>query len=295
MDNGRVRRVSSPTFVGRAEQLAGFDEALARAAGGEPSLLFVAGESGVGKSRLVAEFAKRARAAGGRVLSGECFELGEGELPYAPIVSALRELSRESGPEGLVELAGPSSGELGRLLPEARRRSAVPGRRGVRPGAALRVPADPVRPAGPRPAARARNRGPPLGRPLDSGLPLLSLPRHPRRAPRGGGHLPLGRTAPPPPTAPLPGRDGAPRSSGAHRPETLLATRADGSAHWHPGHPARRDRHRRPLRAHGRQCLLRRGAPGGGGGRRRAAPFRTRCATRSWCASKRWHPPPRTC
>ena len=127
MDNGDVRRVSSPTFVGRAEQLAGFDEALARAAGGEPSLLFVAGESGVGKSRLVAEFAKRARAAGARVLSGECFELGEGELPYAPIVSALRELSREIGPEGLVELAGPSSGELGRLLPEARRRSAVPG------------------------------------------------------------------------------------------------------------------------------------------------------------------------
>ena len=118
MDNGRVRRVSSPTFVGRAEQLAGFDEALARAAGGEPSLLLVAGESGVGKSRLVAEFATRARAAGARVLSGECFELGEGELPYAPIVSALRELSRETGPEGLVELAGPSSGELGRLLPD---------------------------------------------------------------------------------------------------------------------------------------------------------------------------------
>ncbi|MDQ5833031.1 MAG: ATP-binding protein, partial [Actinomycetota bacterium] len=66
-EKGRVRRVSSPTFVGRAEQLAAFDESLAGAAAGKPSLLLVSGESGVGKSRLVAEFASRTRAAGARV------------------------------------------------------------------------------------------------------------------------------------------------------------------------------------------------------------------------------------
>ena len=295
MDNGRVRRVSSPTFVGRAEQLAGFDEALARAAGGEPSLLLVAGESGVGKSRLVAEFATRARAAGARVLSGECFELGEGELPYAPIVSALRELSRETGPEGLVELAGPSSGELGRLLPEGGDAQPSPGDEEFAQARLFEFLLTLFGRLGQEPAARARNRGPPLGRPLDSGLPLLSLPRHPRRAPRGGGHLPLGRTAPPPPAAPLPGRDGAPRSSGAHRPETLLATRADGSAHGHPGHarPTRppsttSSSARKAMPSSSRSSWRRRRAG-------RAAPFRTRCATRSWCASKRWHPRPRTC
>jgi DNA-binding NarL/FixJ family response regulator len=119
MDNGRMRRVSSPTFVGRAAQLATFDQALARAAQGEPAALLVAGESGVGKSRLVAEFGARARAAGASVLTGDCVELGEGELPYAPIVGALRDLQRELGAETLGELAGAGRAELGRLLPEA--------------------------------------------------------------------------------------------------------------------------------------------------------------------------------
>ncbi len=95
-----------------------FDEALAGAEAGRPSLLLASGESGVGKSRLVAEFAARTRAAGARVLCGDCIELGDGELPYAPIVGALRDLIREIGPDRLAELAGPSRGELGRLLPE---------------------------------------------------------------------------------------------------------------------------------------------------------------------------------
>jgi DNA-binding NarL/FixJ family response regulator len=119
VDNGAVRRVSSPTFVGRAEQLASFDQALAGAAQEEPAALLVAGDSGVGKSRLVAEYAERARAAGARVLTGDCVELGEGELPYAPIVGVLRDLQREVGTDALAELAGAGQAELGRLLPEA--------------------------------------------------------------------------------------------------------------------------------------------------------------------------------
>jgi DNA-binding CsgD family transcriptional regulator/tetratricopeptide (TPR) repeat protein len=109
-----MRRVSSPTFVGRAEQLAIFDRSLASAAEREPAVLLIAGESGVGKTRLVGEFGERARAAGARVVTGDCVELGEGELPYAPIVGALRDL----GPEA-IELAGPGRTELARLLPEA--------------------------------------------------------------------------------------------------------------------------------------------------------------------------------
>jgi len=85
-----LRRVSSPTFVGRADELAVLDAALARASDGIPAFAFVAGESGVGKSRLVAEFEARATAAGGRVLVGHCLELGGTVLPYAPLVDALR-------------------------------------------------------------------------------------------------------------------------------------------------------------------------------------------------------------
>src|SRR5215204_6512165 len=85
-----LRRVSSATFVGRTAELAALDGALERAAGSTPAFAFVAGESGVGKSRLVAEFEARATAAGARVLIGHCLELGGTVFPYAPLVDALR-------------------------------------------------------------------------------------------------------------------------------------------------------------------------------------------------------------
>ncbi len=92
-----LNRVSSPTFVGRADELAALDGALGRAAAGVPAFAFVAGESGVGKSRLVAEFDARAREAGARVLVGHCLELGGRAIPYAPLVEALRPIAREHG------------------------------------------------------------------------------------------------------------------------------------------------------------------------------------------------------
>jgi AAA ATPase domain len=86
-----LRRVSSPTFVGRSEELAALDAAVAAA----PAFTFVAGESGVGKSRLVSEFEART---GVPVLVGHCLELGGTTLPYAPLVEALRPLG-ESVPD----------------------------------------------------------------------------------------------------------------------------------------------------------------------------------------------------
>jgi ATP/maltotriose-dependent transcriptional regulator MalT len=91
-------RVSSSRFVGRAAELAELRSALSDAAEGRPALAFVAGESGVGKTRLVCELERRARADGIRVLNGECVDLGESELAYAPIAAALRPLARSSDP-----------------------------------------------------------------------------------------------------------------------------------------------------------------------------------------------------
>ena len=79
--------------MGREHELAGLGAALERAADRRPAVVLVAGESGVGKTRLVSELAARARAQGARVLTGDCVDLGDGELAYAPIVSALRGLS----------------------------------------------------------------------------------------------------------------------------------------------------------------------------------------------------------
>ena len=110
-------RVSSSTFVGRSVELAELEAAFSEAAGGRASIAFVAGDSGVGKTRLVDELAARARASGARVLGGDCVELGEGELPYAPIVTALRALARARDPI-LSELPPAVRVELATLLPE---------------------------------------------------------------------------------------------------------------------------------------------------------------------------------
>ena len=97
-------RVSSPVLVGRSGQLSALDAALAEAAGGRPSAVVVGGEAGVGKSRLVAEFAGRSRGAGARVLKGGCLELGADGLPFAPFTAVLRELVRDMGASGVAEL-----------------------------------------------------------------------------------------------------------------------------------------------------------------------------------------------
>ena len=118
-DNRHVaRRVSSPEFVGRAEELAALQAALERAARGEAAAVFVAGDSGVGKTRLLRELQRHAEAAGARVLRGDCVAFGAGELPYAPIAGALRSLMRELGTKGFDELVGPGRDAFARLLPE---------------------------------------------------------------------------------------------------------------------------------------------------------------------------------
>lgn len=114
---GAAGRVS-PIFVGRAEQLAGLAAALATVRRGEPAAVLLGGETGVGKTRLVSEFADRL-AGSGRALTGGCLELGPAGLPFAPFTAVLSQLARELGAAGVgALLAGWPASELGRLLPE---------------------------------------------------------------------------------------------------------------------------------------------------------------------------------
>jgi predicted ATPase len=66
------RRVSSVEFAGRGPQLAALSDALDRAAAGEFAAVFLAGESGVGKSRLLLELERAAESSGARVIGGDC-------------------------------------------------------------------------------------------------------------------------------------------------------------------------------------------------------------------------------
>ena len=95
-----TRRGSSPVFVGRRAELAQLERAFERARQGEPSLVLVAGEAGVGKSRLVAEFVERAEVEGGLASFGGCLDLVEGGLPYGPFAEALRSLARAADADG---------------------------------------------------------------------------------------------------------------------------------------------------------------------------------------------------
>ena len=112
-------RATSPVLVGRTEELAVLEAALGPSGRGGPSVVLIGGEAGVGKSRLVSEFAARASAAGARVLTGGCVELGTDGLPFAPFIAVLRDLVRELGAEGVAALLpGGVTRDFARLLPE---------------------------------------------------------------------------------------------------------------------------------------------------------------------------------
>ena len=97
--SGLTARVTSHRLIGRSVELAELEAALAEAADGHPSLAFVAGESGVGKTRLLTELMRSARDGGALVLAGDAVDFGgESEMPYQPLVAAFRPLTRWTEP-----------------------------------------------------------------------------------------------------------------------------------------------------------------------------------------------------
>ena len=111
------RRQVSPTLVGRETELAVLAHALDGAIAGTPMHQLVAGEAGVGKSRLAREASAVASARGMRVLFGGCANIGDGSVPYGPIVEALRTLIRELDANELDAVVGPAKPDLARLVP----------------------------------------------------------------------------------------------------------------------------------------------------------------------------------
>ena len=105
-------------FIGRQRELARLRMAFEQATSRRSTTALVAGEAGVGKSRLLRAFADHLEGAGARILLGNCLELGERGIPYAPFLQALRTLIRSIEPARALSLLGPARVELGRLLPE---------------------------------------------------------------------------------------------------------------------------------------------------------------------------------
>jgi AAA ATPase domain len=118
MTGGVALRVSSPVLVGRAAEAAQLWAAFERAQAGLPATVVVAGEAGVGKTRLVSEFITRVRAQGALTLAGGCPDVGEGVVAYAPLAEALRSLGSAVDPAELERVLGSARAELARLVPE---------------------------------------------------------------------------------------------------------------------------------------------------------------------------------
>jgi class 3 adenylate cyclase/tetratricopeptide (TPR) repeat protein len=99
-------------FVGRDEELERLGRLWKEATSGERRVAALAGEPGIGKTRLAVALAAAVRGLGGVVLAGRCDEdLG---VPYQPFVEALRHYVTRAPERRL----GRYPGELARLLPD---------------------------------------------------------------------------------------------------------------------------------------------------------------------------------
>ena len=107
-------------LVGRAAELSSFDDLLASLDRGNFSAVEVAGEPGIGKTRLLAELKERADTRGHLVLEGSASEL-EQNLPFWVFADALDEYVGGLTPGRLADLDGEDRAELAAVLPSMSR------------------------------------------------------------------------------------------------------------------------------------------------------------------------------
>jgi class 3 adenylate cyclase/tetratricopeptide (TPR) repeat protein len=108
-------------LVEREAERASLRQLLDDALVGHGKLALVAGEPGVGKSRLVAEIGNEAQARGMRVLTGHCVEMS-GAPPYLPYVEMIEQaISNPRSPLALRQALGDVAAEIARIAPALRR------------------------------------------------------------------------------------------------------------------------------------------------------------------------------
>ena len=76
-------------FVGRDQELSVLGVYFERAAKGHGQVVFITGEAGIGKSRLLLEFRRSIRDEGVNWLQGQCLSYGR-NIPYRPIIDILK-------------------------------------------------------------------------------------------------------------------------------------------------------------------------------------------------------------
>ncbi len=106
-----------PVLVGRRRELSSLWNQFEESLTGQLRVALVAGEPGIGKTRLVREVARRAEQMGVLVLYGGASE-AEGMPPYLPFLEALGQYIRATAPDALRTQTGAMASVLATILPE---------------------------------------------------------------------------------------------------------------------------------------------------------------------------------
>jgi DNA-binding SARP family transcriptional activator/tetratricopeptide (TPR) repeat protein len=115
-----LEQLAGSPFVGRSAELAAVEGLVEAATRGSGGTLTIAGEPGIGKSRLIREVARRAAAGGVMVLEGSCANAAYA-LPYLPFIEALDAAAADLPCERLAhELP-----LLARILPQLAQRQGI--------------------------------------------------------------------------------------------------------------------------------------------------------------------------
>ena len=114
-----TRLTPIPELIGRKRELARFASALGAAAHGTGSVHFLAGEGGIGKTRLAAAVTALATEREFTCVTGRAFEVEAG-IPYAIFGDAFVPLLRALGGPALQVLARGGGAELSMLFPALR-------------------------------------------------------------------------------------------------------------------------------------------------------------------------------
>ena len=106
-------------FVGRERELTELRDALEGCLSGHGSLVMLAGEPGIGKTRTAQELDTFAESKGVQVLWGWCYE-EEGAPPYWPWMRLLRAYIQVTDPEHLQSAMGVGAADIAEIVPEVR-------------------------------------------------------------------------------------------------------------------------------------------------------------------------------
>jgi tetratricopeptide (TPR) repeat protein len=110
-----------PAFIGRAAEVARLTRHFEEIQAGCGALVMLVGEPGIGKTRILEEFANIARTGHAAVLWGRCYE-GEWAPPYGPFSEAITEYVLSAEPEELRQNLGFGAPPLARLVSVLRER-----------------------------------------------------------------------------------------------------------------------------------------------------------------------------